>query len=39
MGNAIREYKIPREKLVLLSKCYRYVGEEYVNAILNARQC
>jgi len=30
IGNAIKEYKIPREKLVLLSKCYGYVGEEYV---------
>jgi aryl-alcohol dehydrogenase-like predicted oxidoreductase len=28
IGQAIREYKIPREKLVLLTKCYFGVSEE-----------
>lgn len=34
IGNAIKEYKIPREKLVLLSKCYGYVGERCVVTFL-----
>ncbi|KAI9691768.1 MAG: hypothetical protein M1822_007840 [Bathelium mastoideum] len=28
IGNAIRKHNLPREKLVILSKCYAYVGEE-----------
>lgn len=28
IGKAIKQYKLPREKLVILSKCYGYVGEE-----------
>lgn len=28
IGKAIKKYEIPREKLVLLSKCYFYVGDE-----------
>lgn len=28
IGKAIKEYKIPRDKIVILSKCFAYVGEE-----------
>jgi hypothetical protein len=28
IGKAIRKYEIPRNKIVILSKCYGYVGEE-----------
>ncbi|KAK4507127.1 hypothetical protein PRZ48_000861 [Zasmidium cellare] len=28
IGKALKEYKIPREKVVILTKCYGYVGEE-----------
>ena len=28
IGKAIRKYEIPRNKIVVLSKCYGYVGEE-----------
>ncbi|KAK3116487.1 hypothetical protein LTR53_003091 [Teratosphaeriaceae sp. CCFEE 6253] len=28
IGRAIKHYKLPRNKLVILSKCYGYVGEE-----------
>jgi len=28
IGKAIKKYNLPREKLVILSKCYGYVGEE-----------
>jgi aryl-alcohol dehydrogenase-like predicted oxidoreductase len=28
MGQAMKKYKIPREKLVILTKCYNHVGEE-----------
>lgn len=28
MGNAITKLKLPREKLVLMTKCSQYVGEE-----------
>jgi aryl-alcohol dehydrogenase-like predicted oxidoreductase len=28
IGNAIKKYKIPRHKLVILSKCHGTVGEE-----------
>jgi aryl-alcohol dehydrogenase-like predicted oxidoreductase len=28
IGKAIKKYHIPREKVVVLSKCYGYVGEE-----------
>jgi aryl-alcohol dehydrogenase-like predicted oxidoreductase len=28
IGQAIEEFNLPREKLVILSKCYGYVGEE-----------
>lgn len=28
IGKAIKKYNIPRNKLVILSKCYGYVGEE-----------
>ncbi|SMY20111.1 unnamed protein product [Zymoseptoria tritici ST99CH_1A5] len=28
IGKAIKEFNLPREKLVILSKCYGYVGEE-----------
>jgi len=27
IGKAIKKYKLPRNKLVILSKCYGYVGE------------
>ncbi|KAF2249354.1 aldo-keto reductase-like protein [Trematosphaeria pertusa] len=27
IGNAIKKYKLPREKLTILTKCYGYVGE------------
>jgi aryl-alcohol dehydrogenase-like predicted oxidoreductase len=29
IGKAIKTYNIPRRKLVLLSKCWGTVGEEY----------
>ena len=28
IGKAIKKYNLPRHKLVILSKCYGYVGEE-----------
>ena len=28
IGKAIKKYEIPRNKIVILSKCYGYVGEE-----------
>lgn len=28
IGKAIKKYNIPREKVIILSKCYGYVGEE-----------
>lgn len=28
IGKALKKYSIPREKVVILSKCYGYVGEE-----------
>lgn len=28
IGKAIKKYNIPRHKIVILSKCYGYVGEE-----------
>lgn len=28
IGKAIKEYQIPRNKIVILSKCYGFVGEE-----------
>ncbi|EME88000.1 uncharacterized protein MYCFIDRAFT_48222 [Pseudocercospora fijiensis CIRAD86] len=28
IGKALKHYKIPRDKVVILSKCYGYVGEE-----------
>ena len=28
IGKAIKKYEIPRNKVVILSKCYGYVGEE-----------
>jgi len=28
IGKAIKKYSLPRHKLVILSKCYGYVGEE-----------
>lgn len=28
IGKAIKKYNIPREKIVILSKCFAYVGEE-----------
>src|SRR5690348_10469401 len=28
IGNAIKKYKIPRNKLVIMTKCYAAVGEE-----------
>ncbi|KAF2188424.1 aldo-keto reductase-like protein [Zopfia rhizophila CBS 207.26] len=28
IGKAIKKYKLPREKLVILTKCYGYVGED-----------
>jgi aryl-alcohol dehydrogenase-like predicted oxidoreductase len=28
MGQAMKKYNIPREKLVILTKCYNHVGEE-----------
>lgn len=28
IGKAIKQYNIPREKIVILSKCFGYVGEE-----------
>ena len=27
-GKAIQQFKIPREKVVILTKCYNHVGEE-----------
>lgn len=27
-GKAIKQFKIPREKMVILTKCYNHVGEE-----------
>ncbi len=28
IGKAIKKYEIPREKLVILTKCYGYVGQQ-----------
>ncbi|KAI4717235.1 putative aldo/keto reductase [Aureobasidium sp. EXF-10727] len=28
IGKAIKKYQIPREKIVILSKCFAYIGEE-----------
>ena len=28
IGKAIKKYKIPRHKVVILSKCFAYIGEE-----------
>lgn len=28
IGKAIKKYNIPRHKIVILSKCFGYVGEE-----------
>jgi aryl-alcohol dehydrogenase-like predicted oxidoreductase len=28
IGKAIRRFNIPREKLVIMTKCFQYVGEE-----------
>lgn len=29
IGKALKEYKIPRDKVVILTKCFCYIGEEY----------
>lgn len=29
IGNAIKKYDIPRHKLVILTKCFAYIGEEH----------
>jgi len=29
IGKAIKKYNIPRHKLVIATKCFAYIGEEY----------
>jgi aryl-alcohol dehydrogenase-like predicted oxidoreductase len=39
LGKAIRKFNIPREKLVIMTKCFLYVGEEpSVNAAMFGQQ-
>jgi aryl-alcohol dehydrogenase-like predicted oxidoreductase len=39
LGKAIRKFNIPREKLVIMTKCFLYVGEEpSVNAAIFGQQ-
>ena len=30
LGKAIKKYNIPRHKLIIMTKCFAYIGEEYV---------
>lgn len=31
IAKALQTYKIPRDKVVILTKCFCYIGEEYVS--------
>lgn len=31
IAEALKEYKIPRHKVVILSKCFAYIGEDHVS--------
>lgn len=33
IGKALKTYNIPRDKVVILTKCFAYIGEEYVGSV------
>jgi hypothetical protein len=34
IGKALKKYQIPRHKVVILSKCFAYIGEEHVSIFI-----
>lgn len=38
IAKAIKTYDIPRDKLVILTKCFAYIGEEYVRAQVREKE-
>jgi aryl-alcohol dehydrogenase-like predicted oxidoreductase len=33
IGKALKEYNIPRHKVIILTKCFAYIGEEHVSCL------
>lgn len=38
IGKALKKYSIPRHKVVILTKCFAYIGEEHVSSLESPTQ-